>query len=953
VRILPVLVLAVALAAPCGALAADPDAPAIVVVTDQVVATDVEAVGANLGAIAGGTNLAINNHFPGGGFEPIAWRRLARIDRAGDDWFEWDSFGGPGNWNLSWTGFGNGATVRFYRLVDADGQPLPYADAPGEVDDAVAVVAVGRSTVPMPSAALPEGGWIADDELDRVTIADDDLGLQPGDYAFIDLVTNHLGRETTAPDLQEHWAGDQGGLTRMSGEYTAERVPHPEPVPADMVEPGQSCLRIDAEAGQVRAGHYSFYRYDDGEGQWYSQLHPGASYRVEAWMRQEGLADGGQVAFYFTESYADLSQAEPWVVTEQWQRFTYDFVAPDYPTDNVWHIAQGITFAGPGSLWIDNIVLFRNDEQHGFAPHGPHTVALTELMDSVPAAGPKPVVRFHPMTYQPHPMLESTLGDFSNASYRVAWNASVAPGPHATIAQALRWCLATGDGPETRVVPHLNLPEESSEEEWMGLVEYLGVPYDPAVDTPQSKPWAHKRWLYRGEDGAPWTDEFREILVEFGNETWHNGAGGYGWDGFGPPGWVHQGGKELGLFARYMWGEHVAAMPEWTELGLDQKIRFVLGANYVAEPDSYGELAIQQGAPVSWLGHANYVGPKWETGDEGSSVFDDHGLQETLIGMHTGVRELADQAAATRDALVASGAADYGLMAYEGGPSGYWTNQDDPEIDELYGKSLAMGVAALDAWLYCSSRGYGHQAYLAFTSGTWWSSHTMPEAGGFRPHPGWLALKLRGKHAPGREMVAVELAEVPTLARGEEDVPLLSAYALRDERAWYVFVLSRKLDGQHDGHDFGDGATPVTLQLPFEAPQTVTLHRLARPDGSPADPRDNNREALQITIVTDELDPAAFSTDFVIDEATGGLAGGMPPGTVFLYVFDFGGTGDDDDSATGDDDDSAPGDDDDSTGDGAGGCDCALARSGAGGRGGAAAVALLVLLALRRRRRQG
>jgi MYXO-CTERM domain-containing protein len=933
VRSLPLLCLLLLLV-PTLAWSADPDAPAVVIVTDQVVATDVEAVGANLGAIAGGTNFATNNHFPGGGFEPMAYRRVVRVDRAGAGWFEWDSFGGPGNWNLSWTGFGNGATVRFYRLVDLDGDALPYVDAPGDVDAADRVIAVGRSTVPLPSADYPEGGWIADDALDRVHIADDDLELLPGDYAFIDLVTTFLPRSTTAPDLQEHWAGDLGGLTRMAGDWVAERVPHPGELPAEWLEPGQSCLRIEAEDGGARAGHYSYYRYDDAEGQWYSQLHPGASYRAEAWMRQEGLGDGGRVGWFFTETYQPLSQPEPWVVTGQWQRFTYDFVAPDYPTDNVWHIAQGLSFTGPGTLWVDNVVVYRNDEEHGFAPHGPHTVSLTELMDSVPPAGPKPVVRFHPLTYQPHPMLESSLGDFPNGHYRVAWNASVASGPRATIAQALRWCLATGDGPEDRVVPHLNLPEESSEEEWKGLIEYLGVPYDPTVDTAEGKPWAHARWRYRGEDGTPWTSEFREILVEFGNETWHNGAGGYGWDGFGPPGWVHQGGKEYGLFARYMWGEHVAAMPEWEQLDLAETIHFVLGANYSAEPDSYGELAAQQGSPISWLGHANYVGPKWETGDDGSAVFDDHGLQETLLGMHTGVREVADTAAATRDQLVAEGSADYRLMAYEGGPSGYWTNEDDPEIDELYGKSLAMGVAALDAWLHCSLRGYGHQAYLAFSSGRWWSSHTMPEAGGFRPHPGWLALKLRGKYARGRELVDVQLSSAPTLERAGEDVPLLSVYALRDEAVWSVFVLSRKLDGDHDGHDFGDGATPVTLQLPFDAPRTVTLYKLARPDGSPADPRTNNREDLQVTIVTEELDPVAFDPEFVIDASTGGVAGGMPPGTVYLYVFGFDEPGDDDDDSSGDDDDSSGGPE--------GGCGCAA--GGPGPVGAALAVALLAVL---------
>jgi len=163
-------------------------------------------------------------------------------------------------------------------------------------------------------------------------------------------------------------------------------------------------------------------------------------------------------------------------------------------------------------------------------------------------------------------------------------------------------------------------------------------------------------------------------------------------------------------------------------------------------------------------------------------------------------------------------------------------------------------------------------------------------------------------------------------------VPLISAYALRDEGAWYVFVLSRKLDG----HDFGDGTTPTTLHLPFEAPASTTLRRLAHPDGTPTDPRDNNREALNVTIVSDELDPAAFSPELVVE-------GGMPPGTVYLYVFDPDGPGDDDDSGTSDDADAS--DDDDPAGGETtpGGCGCA-------GGGGALGLLVLTVPGLRRRR---
>ncbi len=938
-RIVPALALLLTLSA----RAADPDAPAAIVVGSDVVATDVEPIGANLTTIAGGTNFAINNHVWQSGFEPIVWRKLVRIDRAGDDWFEWDSFGGPGNWNLSWTGLGNGATVRFYRLVDAGGAPLAYAGGWNDHAGADHVEFLGEATVPMPGVAFPDGGWIADDSTDRVYIDDDGLGLIDGDYAFILQETLFVPRETSAPDLQEHWGGDRGGLTSLQGEYTAVRVPHPgQPLPAAFDEPGESCLEITApNAETVRLGEYVYHAYDDGEGQWYSQLHPGAEYRVEVWARQEGLGDGGQLRVVFNQSYDAVSQTTPWQVTDSWQHFSYDFTAPAYPVDDAWHTYHALEFTGPGTLWIDDLVLYRHDAQHGNAPHGPHAISFDEMMDSMPQSGRKPAIRFYPLHYS-QVRMESMFGNHSDSGYTVDWYTAIDAGPAATVAQAMSWALATGSGPDDRAVPYLTLASEHTEDEWLALVEFLGVPYDPAVDTPQSKPHAYARYVYRGEDGTPWTDEFREILVEYGNETWHNGAGGYGWYGFGPPEYVHHGGLEYGLFARYMFDDHVMATPEWGSLALGDKIKLVLGGNYEASASSetaYAEEAVQQGATVAYLGHANYVGPKWETGDTGSETFNDHGVQETLVGMLTGMQGLIEDAVAVQDQLNAGAGTDYRVIAYEGGPSGYWQNQDDPEVDELYGKSLAMGVAALDAWLYSSEAGYGHQCYLGFASGHWWSSHTLPEDGGFRPHPGWLALKLRNRYARGDEMLETTLTSVPTYERAGSDVPLVGAYTLTDGDSVSVFVLSRKLDGVHDDVDFGDGATPTTLELPFEDPVAITLYRLADPDGSPADPRENNRETMNVEIVTESLDAAAFTNPFVIDETTGGVAGGMPPGTVYLYVFELTGTGDDDSGDDdGADDDGADDDDDGGGGD----CEC---RADADGRRGLAPAWGLVVLA--------
>ena len=873
----------------------DATAPVEITVLDNVVHSDVEPIGANLTKLSGGTNFAVNNHVRGSGFEPMVMRRLERIDRTGSDsagvWLEWDGDGGIHFWDTNATGFGNGATIRFYRIVDASGAALPFSGGFTDSGNADHLIFLGEAQVPMPNTALPNGGWIAEgsEGNNRVYVDDPALELAYGDYAFIFIKKDFMPLEEAHERLHGWFNQDEYGLFLNGGDNATSRlVPHPTPIPAAFDEPGETCLRIEAtDNASYNAGQWVYHPYDDAEGQWYSQLHPGSSYRVEAWLRQDGLGNNGQVNFAFVgnQAYASVNQSTPWQVTNEWQHFTYDFVAPEYPTSGM-HIGHALQFTGPGTLYVDNFLLYRYDEKHQFEPFGPHENTFDEFMNSIAEAGRKPAVRFYPLQYS-NSTIDALLSNYGNASLDI--NSGAFGGfSNATIAQSIRWAFATGQSPQDRVVPYLTISEEYTEAEWKALVEYLGVPYDANSDTPESKPYAYMRTQQRGGVGTPWTTEFREILIEYGNETWHNGAGGYGWHGFSAPGAVHQGGVEYGIFARYMIDEQVKAMPAWTQHNLDSSIKFVLGANYNADPNSgYGELAAQQGGGVAYVGHANYVGPKWETGDTGSSVFDDHGVQETLLGGYTNMFDLIEAAAASRDQLNAAGA-NYQLIAYEGGPSGYWTNDDNPEIDELYGKSLAMGVAALDTWLYSTLNGYGHQCYLGFSSGRWWTSHTPPEAGALRPHIGWLGLKLRNRFAPGEEMLETSIERLPRLQRGEEAVPLFSSYALRSGNQVYVFVLSRVLDGNHDGVDFGAGVVPVTLHLPFlERPSSIMLHKLANIDGSPADPRANNREAMTIDIVSSELDIAHYSNDFVINEQSGGLTGGMAPGTAYLYVFTF------------------------------------------------------------------
>jgi len=878
---------------------ANPAAAAEILVSDQVLQTGVEGIGMNLTGLAGGTNFATNNVFRGSGFEPLVYRKLLRVNRAGTDatgpWVEWDSDSGPSFWDTLYTGFGNGAEMKCYRLVNEAGQPLAYA---GGLTDAVGghhVQFLGEALVPMPGGNLPQGGWISEGTggTNRIYLSQN-FNLRLGDYLFLKLKKFDSPVEHMHPRVRQYFNGNHTTLWTSDDSVIPSLVPHTGSLPASFSRPGESCLCLETtESSSKRAGQYIYHPFDQGEGQWYSQLHPGASYRVSVWLKQEGLGNGGQVRAIFTGPYQSLSQSTSWTVTGQWQQFHFDFTGPAYPASGS-HSAPGIEWTGPGRLYLDNLALYRNDAAHDFRPYSPGELSLNTWLACSPASGKKPAVRFYPFTNGTS-LVENLLGAGDhNPGYSVndgRFDSGVIP----LLPDCLEWAYGTGATPETRSVPFLTFTEKYTEEEWAAIIEYLGVPYDSAGDTPQSRPYAYLRSQQRGH-GRPWTEDFREIVVEFGNETWHNGAGGYGWDGFSAPGAVHQGGMEYGIFASYIFKNHIMASTDWSTFNLGSKLKFALGANYDARLEwggSYGEAAVQRFPEASYLGHANYVGPKWETGDSGSAVFDAHGLQETLMGAITNMAPLIRDASKVNRQLNGTQGTKYRLEAYEGGPSGYWTNQDNQEIDELYGKSLAMGVAALDAWLYSSQHGYVHQCYLGFASGGWWSSHTLPEAGGFRAHAGWLALQMRNRYALGDQMLGVTFSSLPTYNRSQSTTspdiqPLIASYVLKDDNAYYVFVLSRKYPGTHDGVNFGTGYTSTNLHLPFAwTPSKITLHKLAHPDGSAAGPDENNRAEEKIAIVHQDIPLAAFSSQTLpINAQTGGTAQGLPPGTVYLYVFE-------------------------------------------------------------------
>jgi hypothetical protein len=664
---------------------------------------------------------------------------------------------------------------------------------------------------------------------------------------------------------------DQAGCAWYVDNLAANRinhVPHPQPIPADMADPGQTCLYIEVAPGAQKIWRPRFISGDKGqESQWYGYMEVGKAYHVEFWMRQEGLANDGKITFNLNGQLNQVNTS--WNVDGTWKKYTYSFVAPEPPA-SCWHYGPALHYTGPGKLWIDNGRMSRIDRpEDAQKPYVFDRLAFDELVMSQPETGRKGSHRIWFLNKDA--TMEGITSWHANSTWSPDWITGVSDTLDMTLPMGLEFDLATGATPETRMRPWLVLQHLThSEDEWRGLVEYLAAPYDPAKDTPKAKPWAHKRFMQRGH-GRPWTAEFPSIAIQFGNETWHNGQNAE-WLGFAWRGNIFQGGRAYGLAMQYLCNE-IRKSPYWASEKLDGKLKFVVDGGYIEnapnddgtlKPNGYGGQAMQASATPHWLSQANYVGPKWETGDKASEVWSDSGIQENLLGWVTGTQN-AEECSATWKLLASKGRA-YELTAYEGGPSGFaLPGQGSPEVietNERYGKSLAIAIASMDCWLGSYQLGWTEQCYFNYGMGMRWNSHTVMH-GGIRPAPGWQAMTIRNRHARG-DLVKADVVSTLVITRGARSFPLVGAYAMRDGKRWSLFLLSRSLND----------TIPTTIQMPFQTAARISLHQLV------GDPRATNRTKLEVEIKDSEVPAQAFAKGVLT------VDGGLQPGSFRLYVFE-------------------------------------------------------------------
>ncbi|MEW6514343.1 MAG: hypothetical protein AB1443_10100 [Pseudomonadota bacterium] len=635
-----------------------------------------------------------------------------------------------------------------------------------------------------------------------------------------------------------------------------ELVPHPADTP--VTDGGETCLKLKLDAGVREI--IGRYNHSGKQQNWYPVLEA-RPYRVEAWMRQEG---GGSVRFKFDGFYGRGDTAIPPIpfqVGPEWRRYVATFTPPAVQ-DNAEPGRMGIEFTGPGTFYIDNLRIYRDDADY--------LDLLPEELAELNSAGLS-ALRTHGTVrtkFRTHDMAQLT-----NDGGAIGGSAK-----SNSLPQLLRVISKAGMQPWLQVEFHMQ-PQE-----WAGFVEYLAAPYDPAVDTPRTKPWAYKR--YRQGRERPWTEAFDRIYLELGNETWNRI--------FLP--WVFGAMTDAKSGKRYnpgqvygMFQEHVIAAlrssPYWTSAGLEQKFVFVLGG-WNGQP--FGKEAAQMSPSSDYLTVAAYNGG-WDEG-EGPPRLDAASLFNVLSHVNQAAIPFAEQHRRELHELNARRHKELRLGTYEAGPGYALKGLNNARVTEAQAqeqeqvmKSLAAGTATLDAFLARAYRGFELQNYFGFRPGAYWASHAPWYRGG-QAYPSWQLIALFNNHATGA-MLQTETLGVPTVdlkpyerRKGIKDAPLTAVYATRKADRHAVIVMSRKVSGYPIADDHG--FTPTTVDLPFARAGKLTLYRMA------GDPRANNLLSPR-NVRIERIELGEWNGGrLTLNAASGADERGLPPAATFMYIFE-------------------------------------------------------------------
>jgi len=575
------------------------------------------------------------------------------------------------------------------------------------------------------------------------------------------------------------------------GNFAFDRTEH-APIPGS-----DRSLRIAAASGFRMEQNYLGNLRD-----YWIRLPAGKTFTFSMWMKK-----AGESAATVDVDVAKIAK-HSFNVTNQWQELRFDFPAA-HPEGKLEQLVISSTDKGP--FWLDGLVIYERDAPAGgYAPK-----ALAELKAYRPG-----VLRIWTLqTNGTHgETLDNAITPANARRLHYARNSGGTNPDSANLPTNLALCEAVGAD------PWIVVNVAFGQDEWRDLIEYLAGPAD--------SPYGRRRAA--AGHPKPYTETFRTIYLELGNEVWSRI--------FAPWTWQNRP-EQAAQYARLMWDAAMSS-PHFAPA----KFAFI-GPGWAANmarngEKSYGSRFSKVNPLNAFQETAHYTG-----GFDGVVLDESSAKDEQVFNRLFYVPRISKPLIDTHVKAMAAIRPGLRGASYEGGP-GYQLpgpGQVYTEEQEAVGKSLASAITSIDAYMHMQANNFGPLSYFYFGNGDYnWNSHRTD----WTPHATFIALGMRNRHCAG-DLVKVEVVKAPTVdvpeARsskpghggqkketvlpGVPDCPTVLCYAFKDGDNGSVMLISRE----------PRATRTVKLSLPFAPAGPATLHRLAHPD-----PWANNRGEVML-----------------------------------------------------------------------------------------------------------
>jgi len=550
----------------------------------------------------------------------------------------------------------------------------------------------------------------------------------------------------------------------------------------------------------------------------------GKKYRCEVWLKKDADLKGPaviQIGDRITKKC---------VVTTEWEKFSFE-VPSDTPIgEKIYYLIIGAKEAG--TLWVDNFVIYE-EEVEPFAIYPHWADAMKKYKPGI----------IRDMSGRGLLTLDGWLSE--GFSRKPIWSpkSGIASGGgqgNIGLKQFLELCEEVGSN------PYLMTYILYSNEEIDHLMEYLGAPADVGYGKLRAK-HGHPK---------PWTETFDTLYVECANEMWNGN--------FAPQAFPEQ--AELAGKVSNRLFRRMKNSPWNTQKNISGVASAFVNSLYRWKDRNTGEYVMHDRAK-GWTfrcaentpeldalatGASGYIG-----GWDGSTAvgLDDSDLFQSNLFYPARHFEpkLEDINALRGELFEILGKDRIELVKYEAGPGYSIPNAKKPwrEEEERIGKSLALGIATLDNFLFVINND-GNSNYFKFTGGNNWSSHNKFMV----PHTTYLALTLRNEYCKGalleveegvqnrvtlKEQQSVGLDNRgnrrKTVMKELKDVPLTRLYAFKDGSTHSYIFLNRSFTEEQT----------IELSVPYTPSSEYTLYSLTHKD-----PRITNREKLNVDIVEEQ-----------------------------------------------------------------------------------------------------